>query len=156
MKKMILAAPMLALHMFAGGVGALEIDDNARTVASNDAGDTVTISMQAYLKGKKLFSYACASCHVQGRTATHPNVGLDLETLALAVPPRNTMQGLMDFLKAPRSFDGEDDISEEHPGVNSADIFPEMRNFTEDDLHAIAAYLLIQPKISKTWGGGYR
>ncbi|NEP47118.1 MAG: cytochrome c-550, partial [Okeania sp. SIO2H7] len=30
-----------------------------------------------------------------------------------------------------------------------------MRNVTEDDLYAIASYILIQPKIlGKQWGGG--
>jgi photosystem II cytochrome c550 len=58
-------------------------------------------------------------------------------------------------MKAPTSYDGEFDISELHPSIKSADIFPEMRNLTENDLEALAAYILIQPKIRGIqWGGG--
>jgi photosystem II cytochrome c550 len=61
----------------------------------------------------------------------------------------------VDFLKEPKTYDGEEDISEIHPGLKSADIFTEMKNLTEDDLKEISAYILIQPKVVGTrWGGG--
>ena len=58
-------------------------------------------------------------------------------------------------MKNPTTYDGFTEISELHPSIKSADIFAEMRNLTDDDLYAIAGYILIQPKIMGTqWGGG--
>lgn len=61
----------------------------------------------------------------------------------------------MDYIKNPTTYDGEYEISELHPSIKSADIFTEMRNLTDDDLKAIAGYILVQPKvIGIKWGGG--
>jgi photosystem II cytochrome c550 len=58
-------------------------------------------------------------------------------------------------MKNPTTFDGLESIVEIHPSIQSADIFPKMRNLSEDDLYAIAGHILIQPKIvSEKWGGG--
>jgi photosystem II cytochrome c550 len=58
-------------------------------------------------------------------------------------------------MKNPTTYDGEEEISELHPSLKSADIFTEMRNLTEDDLVAIAGHILLQPKIvGDKWGGG--
>jgi photosystem II cytochrome c550 len=48
-----------------------------------------------------------------------------------------------------------DSIAELHPSTQSTDIFPKMRNLTDDDLVAIAGHILIQPKVvGQKWGGG--
>jgi photosystem II cytochrome c550 len=58
-------------------------------------------------------------------------------------------------MKNPTSYDGEIDIKELHPNTKRSDIYPEMRNLTEEDLEAIAAHILIQPKVrGRQWGGG--
>jgi photosystem II cytochrome c550 len=58
-------------------------------------------------------------------------------------------------MKNPTTYDGETEISELHPSTKSADIFPEMRNLTDDDLEVIAGHILLQPKIvGKAWGAG--
>jgi photosystem II cytochrome c550 len=55
----------------------------------------------------------------------------------------------------PTTYDGELEISELHPSKKSADIYPEMRNLTDEELEAIAGHILLQPKIlGKGWGGG--
>lgn len=145
------AIVLLTFVMFVSSATALELNEASRTVLQNEQGEKIVVSLKQYKEGKKLFSYACASCHGQGMTKTNPNVGMDLETLALATPPRDNIQGLVDFLKEPKSFDGEVDISEFHPGIESADIFAKMRNLTEDDLVDLASFVLVEPQVNERW-----
>ena len=135
-------------------VYASEFDDAVRTVALNGT-KTVTLTPEQAKRGKRLFNSTCSICHTGGITKTNPNVGLDTEALSLATPTRNTIEGLVDYLKNPTTFDGLESIAEIHPSIKSADIFPKMRSLTEDDLFAIAGHILIQPKIvAEKWGGG--
>ncbi|HLP88178.1 MAG TPA: photosystem II cytochrome c-550 [Nostocaceae cyanobacterium] len=151
----VFAAVLLTFQLFIGSSTALELDEATRTVALNDQGDTIVLSLKQVKEGKKLFNYACAQCHAGGVTKTNQNVGLDPETLALATPKRNNIEGLVDYMKNPTTYDGEVEISEVHPSIKSADIFTEMRNLTDEDLTAIAGHILLQPKIVGTrWGGG--
>jgi photosystem II cytochrome c550 len=144
-----------AFQVFIPSANAVDLDAKTRTIPLNASGDTITISVPELAQGKKMFQYACAQCHAGGVTKTNPNVGLEPQTLALATPPRDNVEGLIEFMKAPMSFDGFNDISEEHPGLNSKDLFPEMRNLTDEDLQAIAGYILIQPRVvGVKWGGG--
>jgi photosystem II cytochrome c550 len=129
-------------------------DVEARTVKLNDK-ETVTLTPREISKGKKLFQKACATCHLGGATFTNPNVGLDPESLALATPTRNTIEGLVDYMKNPTTFDGVEEIYETHPSIRSADIFPTMRGMTDEDLKLIAGYILYQPNVKGPgWGGG--
>ncbi|MCS7031960.1 MAG: photosystem II cytochrome c-550 [Gloeomargarita sp. SKYG116] len=134
---------------------AVQLDAATRTVPLNDKGDMVTLSLQEVQRGKRLFNAKCATCHAGGITKTNPAVGLDPESLALATPPRNNIEALVDYMKNPTSYDGLTSIAEIHPSIASADIYPKMRDLTEDDLYAIAGHILIQPKIRGVqWGGG--
>jgi photosystem II cytochrome c550 len=82
-------------------------------------------------------------------------VGLDPEALALASPPRDNLESLVDYLHNPTTYDGLESIAELHPSTQSTDIFPKMRNLTEDDLVAISGHILLQPKVvGEKWGGG--
>ena len=133
---------------------AIELDDAVRTIPINST-KTVTLTPEQVKRGKRLFISTCSICHTGGITKTNPNVGLDSEALSLATPVRNTVEGLIDYLKNPTTFDGLESIAEIHPSIQSADIFPKMRTLTEDDLFAIAGHILIQPKIvAEKWGGG--
>lgn len=146
---------LLTFQMIVGSATAVELDEATRTVPLNDQGDTIVLSLKQVKEGKTLFQYACAQCHVGGVTKTNQNVGLEPEALALATPNRNNIEGLVDYMKNPTTYDGEEDISELHPSTKSADIFTEMRNLKEDDLVAIAGHILLQPKIvGNQWGGG--
>ena len=133
---------------------AIELDEASRTVALNSK-QSVVLSPEQIKRGKRLFLNTCSICHTGGITKTNPNVGLDTEALSLATPTRNTIEGLVDYLKNPTTYDGLESIAEIHPSIRSADIFPKMRTLTEDDLFAIAGHILSQPKIvAEKWGGG--
>ena len=133
---------------------AIDLDEASRTVQLS-ATKSVTLTPEQVKRGKRLFINSCSVCHTGGITKTNPNVGLDTEALTLATPQRNTIEGLVDYLKNPTTFDGLESIAEIHPSIKSADIFPKMRSLTEDDLYAIAGHILVQPKIvAEKWGGG--
>jgi photosystem II cytochrome c550 len=133
---------------------AIELDDAVRTIPLNGS-KTLTLTPEQVKRGKRLFINTCSVCHTGGITKTNPNVGLDTEALSLATPTRNTIEGLVDYLKNPTTFDGLESIAEIHPSIRSADIFPKMRTLTEDDLYTIAGHILVQPKIvAEKWGGG--
>lgn len=151
----VVATILLTLQMVVGTATAMQLDEAIRTVSLNDQGDTVVLSLKQVKEGKRLFNFACAQCHAGGVTKTNQNVGLDPEALAGALPKRNNIVGLVDYLKNPTTYDGETEISEIHPSIKSADIFPQMRNLTEDNLVAISGHILLQPKVvGAKWGGG--
>ena len=133
---------------------AIDLDEASRTVQLSTT-KSVTLTPEQVKRGKRLFISTCSVCHTGGITKTNPNVGLDTEALTLATPQRNTIEGLVDYMKNPTTFDGLESIAEIHPSIKSADIFPKMRTLTEDDLYAIAGHILVQPKIvAEKWGGG--
>jgi photosystem II cytochrome c550 len=149
------ATAVFTFQIFVSSAGALELSEEVRTVKLNYEGDTIILSLKQVKEGKSLFNYACAQCHAGGRTQRNQNVGLDGDSLAGATPPRDNIEGLVDYLKNPTTYDGEDEIAELHPSTKSADIYTEMRNLTDDDLEAIAGHILLQPKIAGSrWGGG--
>ena len=144
----------LALLVLSSPSWAIELDEAVRTVPLNST-KTVVLTPEQVKRGKRLFNNTCGTCHTGGITKTNPNVGLDAEALSLATPARNNIEGLVDYLKNPTTFDGLESIAEIHPSIKSADIFPKMRSLTEDDLYAIAGHIVLQPKIvSEKWGGG--
>ena len=155
--KSFFAASLVGITFFVinpGNAFAIELDDAVRTVPLS-ATKVVTLTPEQVKRGKRLFNNTCSICHTGGITKTNPNVGLDTEALSLATPSRNTIEGIVDYLKNPTTFDGLESIAEIHPSIKSADIFPKMRTLTEDDLFAIAGHILLQPKIvAEKWGGG--
>ncbi|KOR34684.1 MULTISPECIES: photosystem II cytochrome c-550 [Planktothricoides] len=148
------ATVFFAFQVFVNSASAVQLSTEVRTLPLNATGDTVVVTEKEVEKGKRLFINVCSQCHLEGVTKTDFNVGLDPESLALATPPRNNIESLIDYMKNPTSYDGEYDISEIHPSMKSADIFAEMRNLTEDDLYAIASFMLVEPKVNVKWGGG--
>ena len=157
-KNKILVGSFAASLFFAGNVSpvsALELDEDTRTVTLDAKGNTVILTPEQVKRGKRLFNNACGTCHVGGLTKTNPNVGLDTESLSLATPPRDSITSLVAYFKDPMTYDGLDSISETHPSIKSADIFPKMRSLTDEDLFAIAGHILLQPKVvNEKWGGG--
>jgi len=134
---------------------ALELDEDTRTVALDLKGNSVVLTPEQVKRGKRLFNNACGTCHVGGLTKNNPNVGLDTESLSLATSPRDSFTSLVAYIKDPMTYDGLDSISELHPSIKSADIFPKMRSLTDEDLFAIAGHILLQPKVvNEKWGGG--
>jgi len=149
------ATVFFTFQWMVGGAAAADIDAATRTVPLNAQGETITLSLKQVQEGKRLFNYACGQCHLGGITKTDPNVDLRTETLARATPPRDSIEGLVDYMHNPTTYDGFTEIAELHPSTKSTDIFPKMRNLTEDDLVAIAGHVLTQPRIlGDRWGGG--
>ena len=145
---------VLGTNVFSSSSNAIELDDATKTIPLNST-KTVTLTAEQVKRGKRLFINTCSGCHTGGITKTNPNVGLDTEALILATPTRNSIEGLVDYMKNPTTYDGLESIAEIHPSIKSADIFPVMRALTEDDLFTIAGHILIQPKIlAEKWGGG--
>ena len=134
---------------------AIDLDEATRTVVKDGSGNTVVLSPEQVKRGKRLFNATCGACHVGGISKPNPNVGLDPEALSLATPRRDSIGGLVDYLKNPTTYDGLESIAEIHPSIKSADIYPRMRSLTDDDLYAIAGHIMLQPKIvAEKWGGG--
>jgi photosystem II cytochrome c550 len=158
LKKKILVGSILASLVLSSNVGpvnALELDEDTRTVTLDTKGNSVVLTAEQVKRGKRLFNNACGTCHVGGLTKTNPNVGLDTESLSLATPPKDNITNLVAYFKDPTTYDGIDSISEVHPSIKSADIFPKMRSLTDEDLFAIAGHILLQPKVvNEKWGGG--
>jgi len=158
LKKKILFGGLLASLIFSTGissVNALELDEDTRTVPLDTKGNTVVLTPEQVKRGKRLFNNACGTCHVGGLTKTNPNVGLDTESLSLATPARDNIANLVVYLKEPMTYDGLDSISEIHPSIKSADIFPKMRSLTDEDIFAISGHILLSPKVvNEKWGGG--
>lgn len=145
----------LTITSYVSPVTALELDEDTRTVSLDSKGNSVVLTPEQVKRGKRLFNNACGTCHVGGLTKTNPNVGLDTESLSLATPPRDSVTSLVAYFKDPMTYDGLDSISEVHPSIKSADIFPKMRSLTDEDLFAIAGHILLQPKVvNEKWGGG--
>jgi photosystem II cytochrome c550 len=152
-KRLILLAAVTLFCVFQvnlGNASAIELDKESRT-----EGETSVFSIEQIEKGERLFNGTCSECHNSGRTKTNPNVELGFEDLDGAEPSRANVLAMVDYLKNPTTYDGERDLSELHPNVNRVDLFPEMRNLTDDDLKNVSGYILIQPKIRGIlWGGG--
>lgn len=132
---------------------ALELDESTLTIPLNEAGEQVTLSSEQVTQGQQLFIQNCTKCHLQGKTKTNNNVSLGLKDLAKAEPPRDNLLALVDYLENPTSYDGVDDLSEFHPNVSRPDIFPELRNLTEEDVYDVAGYMLVAPRLDERWGG---
>ena len=147
--------PLALLVCFAAPAHAAQWSSEQLTVPATADGTLVTFSEKDVKAGRKLFNTSCGTCHAGGITKTNQNVGLDPETLALATPPRDSIDSLVDYLKDPTSYDGEYSISDVHPSMRSSDVFVQMRNLDDEDLRLIASYILVAPKVQGLqWGGG--
>lgn len=157
LKRLFLVAVATIFFVFQAisSASAVELDNDIRTVRLNDAGEEVTLSLQEVKRGQRIFVDSCSYCHKSGTTKTNPNVGLGLNALANAEPAKDNIEGIVAYLKDPTTYDGERDIYELHPNTTRSDLYPMMRNLTDEDLKAVAGHILIQPKIRGTmWGGG--
>lgn len=78
------------------------------TLDVDGKGKTAQFSPEDLSAGKLLFETSCLNCHVGGATLPDPTVSLSLKTLAGATPPRDTINGLVAFLREPMTYDGSD------------------------------------------------
>jgi photosystem II cytochrome c550 len=78
------------------------------SLALDETGHTKQFSGEDLSVGKELFEVNCINCHVGGATLPDPTVSLGLKTLAGATPPRDNINGIVDFLREPMTYDGSD------------------------------------------------
>ena len=155
LKGLLILVPVLIGLVMVSPAEAARWDAETLTVPGNPEGTQVTFSEQEINTGRKVFNTSCGTCHAGGITKTNHNVGLDPETLALATPARDSVEGLVDYLKDPTSYDGEYSIADLHPSMRSRDLYPAMRDLTDEDLRLMSGYILVAPKVlGKEWGGG--
>nr|YP_009392393.1 photosystem II cytochrome c550 [Caloglossa monosticha]ARW60955.1 photosystem II cytochrome c550 [Caloglossa monosticha] len=146
---------LLCIYLFVLPVFAVELSEPNNVIQLNESGETTSVKSETLKRGKILFNAKCAQCHNGGITKNNPNIGLDSEALRLATPSRDNLINLVDYIKNPKSYDGVNSISETHPSVNNADIFIKMKNLTDNDLEAIAGYILVQATgLDNKWGAG--
>lgn len=59
--------------------------------------------------GKRLFENNCKNCHLGGATLPNPSVSLSLAALQGAVPQRDNVNNLVDYLRQPMTYDGTEE-----------------------------------------------
>ncbi len=75
----------------------------------NSQGQTRSFSGEELSAGKQLFEQSCLNCHVGGNTLPDPTVPLSLAALKGANPPRDTIDGIVNFLRHPMTYDGSEE-----------------------------------------------
>jgi photosystem II cytochrome c550 len=75
-------------------------------------GNSRLFSAEELASGKKIFEQSCLTCHVGGATLPNPSVPLSLKALQGAVPPRDTIASLVEFMRAPMLYDGSEESFE--------------------------------------------
>ena len=146
---------VLVLQFSGKSVLAVEISKIDRTVPMNEAGDIIILSENQIANGQQKFNKACASCHLDGGTKPNPDINLSTEVLSLATPRRDNLEGLVDYLKHPTTYDGLESLEDLHPSMARSDLFTRMRDLTEDDLVDVSGYVLAQPNLAgRAWATG--
>jgi photosystem II cytochrome c550 len=79
------------------------------TMTLDAAGTSKIFSYADMVEGKELFAQNCLSCHVGGTTLSSPDVSLSLKDLQSAMPPRDTVNALMAYMRHPLAHDGSDE-----------------------------------------------
>ena len=155
LNRLLIALPVLLGLLISAPAQAAQWDAETLTVPADGDGALVTFSEQEIKTGRKVFNVSCGTCHAGGITKTNQNVGLDTETLALATPVRDNVAALVDYIQDPTSYDGEYSIADLHPSMRSRDLYPAMRDLTDEDLRLMSGYILVAPKVlGVEWGGG--
>ncbi|MEM8505414.1 MAG: photosystem II cytochrome c-550 [Cyanobacteria bacterium P01_D01_bin.1] len=150
----LLVTLMLTFSMMNSAIAG-KISPTNRTILLDASGETTMLTTQKLMQGQRKFNESCAQCHIDGGSKTNPDVDLGQLSLANATPARNHVEGIVDYLHDPTSYDGLQSLSEFHPSMQRADLFPRMRGLSEDDLSAIAGYILAEPQIiGEQWAGG--
>lgn len=151
----ILLSAVFILQLPSSPAAAVQISEATRTVPLDASGKTIVLTEKQLVNGQRKFNQNCAQCHLDGITKNNPDVSLEADVLAMATPPRNTVESLVDYLNNPLSYDGAESLDELHPSTVRTDLFPKMKNLSEADLVDVAGHILVQPKINGyRWGSG--
>lgn len=71
-------------------------------------GNTRSFAALDLSQGKTFFEQNCLNCHVGGNTLPNPLVPLSLAALHGATPRRDTIAGLVAYLRQPTTYDGHE------------------------------------------------
>jgi len=113
-------------------------------IQQDASGQTKAYTPQDLSEGKQFFEQNCLLCHVGGETLPNPAISLSLADLQGATPPRNNIQGIVDFLREPTAYDG-----------SGEEVF--CRQVTEDwisqeRLEPVAAFIIRAAEVAPAWG----
>lgn len=107
-------------------------------------GQFIAVTSADLSVGKRLFEENCKNCHVGGSTLPNPLVSLSLEDLKGASPPRNTVQGLVDYQRQPLTYDGKDF------GFGCREVTESW--MSTEELQKLAAFVLRAAEVAPGWG----
>lgn len=121
----------------------LDVQDSIPLVIDNQ-GQTRLFSAEDISAGKRFFEDNCKNCHVGGSTLPDPTVPLSLAALEAATPPRDTIWGLVAFLRQPMTYDGTEE-------TYSCRQVPKSW-LTDQDAEDLAAFILRSAQKAPGWG----
>jgi photosystem II cytochrome c550 len=114
------------------------------TMTLDDAGTTKIFRYADMVEGKELFAQNCLSCHVGGTTLSSPEVSLSLKDLQTAMPPRDTVNALVTYMRHPLAHDGSDE------NYACREISADW--IADAPTEKIAAFILRAAQTAKGWG----
>lgn len=113
-------------------------------LAIDEHGATQIFSPTQLAAGKQLFEQNCLNCHVAGSTLSNPTVSLSFADLSGAMPPRNTIQALVAYMRQPLTYDGsEDSIWCRQVSANW---------LSQPDVENLAGFVLRAAQVVPGWG----
>ena len=136
---------------FSSVASAVDFPLEDRTLQYSDTATKVYTAAELD-KGRALFNPACGHCHIAGSTYTNPDITLSEEDLRNATPRRDTVVGIVDYIKNPTTYDGLESLADFHPNLDMDDIYIEMRGLEDGDLELIGAHIVQQVKTLPNWG----
>ena len=107
-------------------------------------GTTQTFTALDLSAGKRLFESNCINCHVGGATLPNPRVSLSLADLHGASPPRDNIQALVRFIRAPQNYTGTED------SYTCRALPP--TSATDAEVAQLAAFILQAARVAPGWG----
>jgi photosystem II cytochrome c550 len=89
----------------------LDAAEPVELLVDPQSGATHSFSALDLSQGKRFFEENCVNCHVGGATLPNPNEPLSLDALRGAMPPRDTLNSLVAFIRQPMTYDGQESYS---------------------------------------------
>lgn len=83
--------------------------DGPAAVPLDLEGHTQEFSARALTRGRDIFMENCAYCHANGLTLPYPAVSLTLDDLAGATPRRDNIDGFVEYMRYPMTYDGSEE-----------------------------------------------
>ncbi|KAM3115273.1 photosystem II cytochrome PsbV2 [Phormidesmis sp. 146-33] len=107
-------------------------------------GNSRLFSAEELASGKKVFEQSCLTCHVGGATLPNPKVPLSLKALQGAMPPRDTVASLVEFMRAPMLYDGSEESFECRKVPTSW--------LSQAEVESVAGFILRAAQKAPGWG----